>query len=58
MRSELVFVALLIGTTMAAGQTWSDSEREILVLQDQRNLGNGKLLSFLSNPDPQLRYRA
>ena len=58
MRSKLVFVALLIGTTMAAGQTWSDSEREILVLQDQRNLGNGKLLSFLSNPDPQLRYRA
>jgi peptidylprolyl isomerase len=58
MRSKAILVALLLTASLAPGQTWSDAEREILTLQDQRSLGNGKLVSFLSRPDARLRYRA
>ncbi len=58
MRSKIVIVTLLMATSLALGQTWSDTEREILMMQDQRSLGNGKLVSLLSDPDTQLRYRA
>lgn len=43
---------------MAFSQKLSQDEREILTLQDQRSLGNGKLLSYLSNKETNLRYRA
>jgi peptidylprolyl isomerase len=39
-------------------QSISPDEREILQLQDQRSLGNGKLVSYLKNQNVQLRYRA
>lgn len=58
MRSKAFLAAFLMTASLALGQTWSDAEREILVLQDQRSLANGKLISFLSHSDPQLRYRA
>jgi peptidylprolyl isomerase len=58
MRLKITVIALLLEASLAFGQTWSESEREILMLQDQRSLGNGKLITFLSSPDPQLRYRA
>jgi cyclophilin family peptidyl-prolyl cis-trans isomerase len=34
------------------------NEREILQLQDQRSLGNGKLIAALHDPQVQVRYRA
>ena len=58
MRSKAVLLALLVTASLVQGQTWNEAEREILTLQDQRSLGNGKLVSFLSNPDAGLRYRA
>jgi HEAT repeat protein len=58
MRLKITVIALLLEASLAFGQTWSESDREILMLQDQRSLGNGKLITFLSSPDPQLRYLA
>lgn len=40
------------------GQRLSDQEKEILRLQDQRSLGDGKLLAYLNDANPQLRFRA
>jgi cyclophilin family peptidyl-prolyl cis-trans isomerase/HEAT repeat protein len=39
-------------------QLISPNEREILQLQDQRSLGEGKLVSYLKDQNVQLRYRA
>ena len=39
-------------------QQISLKEREILQLQDQRSLSNGKLVSYLKDNDARLRYRA
>lgn len=57
MKLKTLVLAVLSTGALAVGQTWSDTEREIRMLQDQRSLGNGKLVSFLSNPDAQIRYR-
>jgi cyclophilin family peptidyl-prolyl cis-trans isomerase/HEAT repeat protein len=39
-------------------QPISSNEREILQLQDQRSLGDGKLVAYLKDQNVQLRYRA
>ena len=58
MRSLRMFVMIVALPVVLFGQKLSDSEREILTLQDQRSLGNGKLLSYFANPDPKLRFMA
>ncbi|MDP2883512.1 MAG: peptidylprolyl isomerase [Ignavibacteria bacterium] len=58
MRSIRVLLALVVLPVLVLGQKLSDFEREILMLQDQRSLGGGKLISSLANQNPQLRYRA
>jgi len=52
----LIFVSCIYSVQFA--QPISSSEREILQLQDQRSLGNGKLVSYLTNHDIRLRCRA
>ena len=52
----VIFVACIYSIQFA--QPISPSEREILQLQDQRSLGNGKLVSYLTNHDVRLRCRA
>ncbi len=52
----LLFAALL--SSQAFAQKLSEDEKSILVLQDQRSLGNGKLVAFLGHSNPKLRYRA
>ncbi|MGB2869391.1 MAG: peptidylprolyl isomerase [Bacteroidota bacterium] len=49
-------IVLLIPAAWA--QTLSSEDREILKLQDQRSLGDGRLASYLSHPDAHVRYRA
>jgi cyclophilin family peptidyl-prolyl cis-trans isomerase/HEAT repeat protein len=44
-------------STLSA-QKLSPGEREILRLQDERSLGDGKLVSYLQNKDRRLRFRA
>ncbi len=39
-------------------QTLSKEQKEILTLQDDRSLGNGRLVSYLQSKDKSLRYRA
>jgi cyclophilin family peptidyl-prolyl cis-trans isomerase/HEAT repeat protein len=58
MRLFRLMLALMLLPLVLLGQKLSDSEREILMLQDQRSLGDGRLLSYLSNPDSHLRFRA
>ncbi|MGD0589958.1 MAG: peptidylprolyl isomerase [Bacteroidota bacterium] len=58
MRKILCF-ALIVGVySIQFAQVISPEEREILQLQDQRSLGEGKLLSYLRDKDEMLRYRA
>jgi cyclophilin family peptidyl-prolyl cis-trans isomerase/HEAT repeat protein len=52
----IILVACLFSVQYA--QPISPHEREILQLQDQRSLGNGKLVSSLKNQNGRLRYRA
>jgi HEAT repeat protein len=56
MKSLLLVVALAPSVLVA--QKLTESEKEILTLQDQRSLGNGALMTYLSNQNPQLRSRA
>lgn len=58
MRIVSLCVVLFLTFTTAFAQKLSDAEREILTLQDQRSLGAGKLVGYLSNPDEHLRFRA
>ncbi len=58
MRSIRMMVVLIAIPFTLFGQQLPESVREILTLQDQRSLGGGKLTSYLSNPDTQLRFRA
>ncbi len=56
------FLVLLVGLfcvlSPAYGQKLSSAQKEILVLQDQRSLTDGKLISYLQNRDKDLRSRA
>jgi cyclophilin family peptidyl-prolyl cis-trans isomerase/HEAT repeat protein len=58
MRLCRLVLGLMLLPLVLFGQKLSDSEREILMLQDQRSLGDGKLISYLSNSDSHLRFRA
>lgn len=56
-RVILLGVLLFISLRLSA-QRMSSQEREILQYQDQRSLGEGELVKYLSNKNPLLRYRA
>lgn len=58
MQALALLAFLLVAANLAVAQQLSPAEREILMLQDQRSLGDGKLVSHLSNADPRLRSRA
>ena len=51
-------MALALAPTLVVGQKLSEAEKEILVLQDQRSLGNGSLIAYLAHQNPHLRSRA
>jgi cyclophilin family peptidyl-prolyl cis-trans isomerase/HEAT repeat protein len=53
----LVLLILVVSVPLQA-QPLSTEEREILMLQDQRSLGMGKLVSYLTHEQERLRYRA
>lgn len=56
-----IFVYLIMIVSIYSiqyAQTFSLKEREILQLQDQRSLGEGKLIDFLKGKNVRLRYRA
>ena len=58
MRIARAVFALIVVPVVLSGQKLTDAEKKILTLQDQRSLGNGELVSYLANPDAQLRYCA
>ena len=49
---------MIMVPVLLLGQKLTDQEKEILTLQDQRSLGDGKLLAYLNDANAQLRYRA
>lgn len=58
MKTRLIVLLVAVCCSVALSQKLSQDEREILMLQDQRSLGGGKLLAYVSNKEPNLRYRA
>ncbi len=55
----LIWLILTVGLySIPLAQPISLKEREILQLQDQRSLGEGKLVSYLTDKNVRLRYRA
>mgnify|MGYP001580373687 CR=1 FL=1 len=58
MRLLIACVLLILTAVALPAQQLSPSEREILTLQDQRSLGDGKLLSYLNHSNANIRYRA
>jgi peptidylprolyl isomerase len=58
MKMKWLLFALAFAPMLSFGQKLSEAEREILMLQDQRSLGNGLLTKYLANQNPQLRSRA
>ena len=62
-KNSLRFLAAFVSVAggcfnLLEAQRLSDTERDILTLQDLRSLGEGRLLSYLANSDANLRYRA
>jgi cyclophilin family peptidyl-prolyl cis-trans isomerase/HEAT repeat protein len=56
---KIFCLALIVGVySIQFAQFISPKEREILQLQDQRSLGEGKLVSYLRDGNERLRYRA
>jgi cyclophilin family peptidyl-prolyl cis-trans isomerase/HEAT repeat protein len=57
---RVLFLTILtfIGLSIHYSQPSSNKQREILILQDQRSLGEGKLYTFLKDKDAEIRYRA
>ena len=53
-----VFIILLISISTVYAQQFKPQEKEILQLQDQRSLGEGKLVSYLHSNDAHLRCLA
>jgi cyclophilin family peptidyl-prolyl cis-trans isomerase len=51
-------LALLLACHLSFAQKIPPEVREILTFQDQRSLGDGRLLSYLTSADANLRYRA
>ena len=58
MKKLALIILAVCNYSLQYAQPISPGEREILQLQDQRSLGNGKLVSYLKDQDGQLRYRA
>ena len=58
MKKLIVIVLVICLYSCQYAQPISQEEREILQLQDQRSLGDGKLVTYLKNCNAQLRYRA
>jgi cyclophilin family peptidyl-prolyl cis-trans isomerase/HEAT repeat protein len=58
MRTILCLALMVVVYSIQFAQVISPKEREILQLQDQRSLGDGKLVSYLRDSDARLRYRA
>ncbi|MBI3004197.1 MAG: peptidylprolyl isomerase [Ignavibacteriales bacterium] len=56
--NKLFLLAFVILSVETHSQRLSSVEKEILRLQDQRSLGDGKLLLYLSDSKPEIRYRA
>jgi peptidylprolyl isomerase len=58
--NKIFYPIFLVGciTMSVCAQPLSSVEREILQLQDERSLGNGKLVSYLSHADAHIRARA
>ena len=54
---RLSFLAVVFSAFLSA-QVLSPDVREILRLQDQRSLGDGRLVGYLQGADPAVRYRA
>jgi cyclophilin family peptidyl-prolyl cis-trans isomerase/HEAT repeat protein len=55
---RFLYTLVLVISIDLSAQHLSMKERDILQLQDQRLLGDGKLVSYLTDIDPQVRYRA
>jgi peptidylprolyl isomerase len=56
---KLTFIILVVCIySLPYAQTISPHEREILQLQDQRSLGDGKLVPYLKDQNATLRYHA
>jgi peptidylprolyl isomerase len=56
---KIFCLALIVGVhSIQFAQFISPKEREILQLQDQRSLGEGKLVSYLRDGNERLQYRA
>jgi cyclophilin family peptidyl-prolyl cis-trans isomerase/HEAT repeat protein len=58
MKMKWILLVLSLVPSLLFAQKLSEAEREILTLQDQRSLGNGALMTYLANNNPQLRSRA
>jgi cyclophilin family peptidyl-prolyl cis-trans isomerase/HEAT repeat protein len=58
MKMKWLLIAFALAPTLGFAQKFSDAEKEILMLQDQRSLGNGSLIAYLANQNPQIRVRA
>lgn len=57
-KTIITIVLVLPFVPKLTAQTYSKEQKEILVLQDNRSLGDGKLLAYLQNKDKDLRFRA
>jgi cyclophilin family peptidyl-prolyl cis-trans isomerase len=58
MKKIFCFALIVCVYSVHYAQPISTEEREVLQLQDQRSLGDGKLVSYLRNGNEKLRYRA
>ena len=58
MKMKWFVIVLAMMPMLAIAQKLSDAEKEILMLQDQRSLRQGKLAAFLTDQNPRLRSKA
>lgn len=58
MKKLVMIILIVCSYSLQFAQPISPNEREILQLQDQRSLGNGKLVGYLKDHNAQLRYSA
>ena len=58
MKKLVLIIFIICFYSLQYAQPVSIDERRILQLQDQRSLGDGELISYLKDQNPQLRYNA
>ena len=58
MKKLALIILVLYFYSLQYAQPISSNERQILQLQDQRSLGDGKLVSYLKDQNAKLRYLA